>query len=68
MRITIHDLAALEREWLGGLFAQSGGIADERFTIAALTSAAARGIRAHSAVGITTAGLVVDLPPTRSDA
>lgn len=60
-RITIHQLMARERELLGGLFAAAGGVADERFTIAALACAAARGIPAHTAIALTDAGLVVDL-------
>jgi hypothetical protein len=61
-RITIHDLTTTERELLGGLWTNAGAVADERFTLAVLASAAARGIRAHSAIGLTAAGVVVWVP------
>lgn len=68
IRITIHDLTAVEREFLDGLFAQSlgnqadGGYASTLFATAAIACAAARGIRAHTALAITSSGLVMTLP------
>jgi hypothetical protein len=66
-RVTIHGLTSLEREWLGGLFAKAGGVADNDFSIAAFASAAARGIRSHAAVSITNAGLVVEVEVTHGE-
>ncbi len=60
-RVTIHDLTAIEREFLGALFSVAGGVANREFALAATASAAARGIKAHAAVAITDAGLVVEL-------
>jgi hypothetical protein len=60
-RITIHDLGALEREFLGALFARAGGVADHDFAVAATATAGARGIKAHAVVALTDMGLVVEL-------